>query len=90
MITQSGPTIAASPGPYNVGDFRDITIYGGDPGTDGTLEWNNGEGEANSVPFTYNDEGHAVVRVLVPAWEGINFSIDPNGWQDDVYRTINP
>ncbi len=85
----SGPAIAAAAGPYDVGSFHDITIYGGVEGEGGTLEWKNGEGESNSVPFTFDDEGVAVVRVLTPSWEQIIFSIDSDTWEDDVYRTIN-
>lgn len=88
MASTSGPTIAAPIDGWQAGNFRDITIYGGSSGGSGTLEWKNGEGESNSVPFTFNEQGHVVVTILVPSWEQIILSIDEDTWEDDVSRTI--
>ncbi len=84
-------TIAVTTESLTQGDIIDVTIYGGTPGQDGTVEITGGTGQEDSVPFTYNDEGHAVVRITMPStWDEITFSIDPDSEDEDVNRTLLP
>ena len=88
---QGGPTIAVTTEPITQCDVIDVTVYGGTPGDSGTLEINDGGENTEDLPFTYNDKGHAVVRVTIPStWGQINFSVDDSTWTDDENRALLP
>lgn len=69
-----------------VGDVIQVIVSGGTPGTNCTLDWDDGGTNSDNDTVMFDGAGEAVFTITVPNWAMIVFSIDPNDWQDDVTR----
>lgn len=82
-ITSSGPDT------WTVDTDYTVTVTGGVENETCHLILTDGFGNEEEYFLQYNQEGVAVFRITCPDWDSVTLSIDPDSFDDDVYKDVS-